>query len=377
MTARAMPTQRGDLLRALLAQRTKALVDQAIGSEGRVSLQDVEALEPLARLAEMRDRTRQPKRYPLLLTLLATLALLSVLVFVPVRSTEVELDLAVSELSFVLPVDYPITESLEVTSLGVSGLTAIDLPRSTTHPAATLQERDLLLSSATIASRQGTITLASITLPAGTRVAVRAGARPQEYRLSFRARTPQLTVSVDGPIEVVVPDTDHVKRDFAVPRQLVMWLGTDVVDLVFTTPEVSRTVFLAQLPADSLHLSRIDEYTSTTNTVARHVSTILSGTVYMESIDGLGRALRRSEGIRLGTSTGAIRQLALAEDHLALQFHGRVSGMSSGSATVRRSMMPTILEWLRARHGLSLLWGTTAYVFGLALGALRWWRSPQ
>jgi hypothetical protein len=36
--------------------------------------------------------------------------------------------------------------------------------------------------------------------------------------------------------------------------------------------------------------------------------------------------------------------------------------------------MPTWLEWLRARHGLSLLWGTALYLFGLAVGVLRWWR---
>jgi hypothetical protein len=35
--------------------------------------------------------------------------------------------------------------------------------------------------------------------------------------------------------------------------------------------------------------------------------------------------------------------------------------------------MPTYLEWLRARHGLSLLWGTTLYLFGVIVGALRWW----
>ena len=50
--------------------------------------------------------------------------------------------------------------------------------------------------------------------------------------------------------------------------------------------------------------------------------------------------------------------------------------MTSGSGDTRRSLMPTYLEWLQARHGLSLLWGTTLYVFGLVVAALRWWRTP-
>jgi hypothetical protein len=34
--------------------------------------------------------------------------------------------------------------------------------------------------------------------------------------------------------------------------------------------------------------------------------------------------------------------------------------------------MPTWLDWLKARRGLYLLWGTAIYVFGLIAGVLRW-----
>jgi hypothetical protein len=51
----------------------------------------------------------------------------------------------------------------------------------------------------------------------------------------------------------------------------------------------------------------------------------------------------------------------------------RQLGMTTGSGEGRRTLMPTYLEWMRARHGVSLLWGTTLYLFGLIAGALRWW----
>jgi hypothetical protein len=50
--------------------------------------------------------------------------------------------------------------------------------------------------------------------------------------------------------------------------------------------------------------------------------------------------------------------------------------METGSEDSPRSLMPTWLEWLKARHGLSLLWGTTLYLFGLVLGVARWIRIP-
>ena len=66
----------------------------------------------------------------------------------------------------------------------------------------------------------------------------------------------------------------------------------------------------------------------------------------------------------------------VADDGVRLRFHGRVRGLSSGSSEIKRSLMPTVLDWLRAQHGLSLLWGTTAYVVGLFITVLGWWRRP-
>ncbi len=59
-----------------------------------------------------------------------------------------------------------------------------------------------------------------------------------------------------------------------------------------------------------------------------------------------------------------------------MTFHGRVKGMKIGSDANPRSLMPTLLDWLRAQHGLSLLWGTTVYLFGIGLAVVRWFKVP-
>ena len=51
-----------------------------------------------------------------------------------------------------------------------------------------------------------------------------------------------------------------------------------------------------------------------------------------------------------------------------------LGAVTAGWGHNRRSLMPTWLEWLRARHGLSLLWGSTVYIVGLLMGALRWFK---
>ena len=39
---------------------------------------------------------------------------------------------------------------------------------------------------------------------------------------------------------------------------------------------------------------------------------------------------------------------------------------------IPRSWIRALPGWLQARHGLSLMWGTRIYLFGLVMGGLRW-----
>jgi hypothetical protein len=47
--------------------------------------------------------------------------------------------------------------------------------------------------------------------------------------------------------------------------------------------------------------------------------------------------------------------------------------MTTGAGEGHRSLMPTRLEWLQARHGLSLLWASSLYLMGIIGVVLHWW----
>jgi hypothetical protein len=94
------------------------------------------------------------------------------------------------------------------------------------------------------------------------------------------------------------------------------------------------------------------------------------------SLNDQERKLRSGEAIHFEHTQGEFRTLRLQDDHIEMKFHGRVRGMAIGSGESSRSLMPTWLEWLRARHSLSLLWGAALYLFGLVTVVLRWWGKP-
>ena len=74
----------------------------------------------------------------------------------------------------------------------------------------------------------------------------------------------------------------------------------------------------------------------------------------------------------LSAAEGEIRTRELEEDAIALQFHGSVTSMTTGSLMIRlHSCRPGSNGWPNGK-ALYLFWGTTVYLFGLAVVIMRW-----
>ncbi len=377
------PTQ-DNRLRDLLVREAKAVSEDAIQADGQVSAERVEALERLARLVEIHGNAQPSpprKRWPLAAALGGTLLIASLLLFSRVSETEIELDLSLSEATFVLPRPQVLTDVMSLSALGISGLREVRLPRvregvPQTPPPSERPASAIRLSVASEGERQGTITLATLPLPAKTRVRLHRTEVPHQYRVSLEGPGLDLRVNVNGPVRIGLSGTSPQQLDFTSPKSILLRPSSDEIDLDLTLPGPSRGAFSRQLLVTDLSFLRIDSFTDLDRTIVRPVSTLLSGTLYLESLNGRSVLFRPGEALHFEDVRGEIRTLQLHDDRIALKFHGRVRGMSVGWGDSRRSFMPTYLEWLRARHGLSLLWGSTLYVFGLIVGVLRWWRIP-
>ena len=376
-----------DPFRDLLIRQAKAMRDEVIQSGGQVSAEKLATLQRLARLAELCNAAPPlpRKRWPVAAALGLTLVLVSILLFVRVPVTEIELDLALSEVSFVLSSPQKFSDAMALSALGVSGLREIQLPIDARRDATRRGGPDgpevaVLLSVGSSGKRHGTITLAPLILPAGTQVWVRRTGVSHQYRVSLKS--PQgsklaLGADVNGPVRVGPAGAPADEHDFASPRAVVLQPGSDEVDLDLTFPGGAKAAFSANIPVRQLSLFRVDEVRDLTQTLVRRTSTILSGALYFESLNGQELKVRPGMGIQLARADGEIRTLELGDNDLTVKFHGIVRGINAGSGETHRNLMPTCLDWLTARHGLSLLWGTALYLFGLLVSALRWWRGTQ
>jgi hypothetical protein len=353
----------------------------ALRTQGEVSADRLASLGRLTQLVEMVERADPPfhTRWSVRGVALATLVLVSVLLFARMPSTQIALELRLSELTFVLPTAQPITDELAVATLGVTGLRTVHVPPSAGGPVGSARATDLYLTTEVSSRRTGRASLSPIMLQAGSRVTLRKLDGPRHYRLGVSRVGSDLGISVNGPIRIVVPPDLNEVRAFGFPRRIDVEPDAQQVTFEIVSADTGDATggLLSPLRVDSLFLFRVDRFDGAFPTVVREVSTVDSGVVYFESIDGSARPLRPGESLHFTASRGEISGWRLASDGVLLRFEGRVRGMRAGSAGIRRSLMPTVLDWLRAQHGLSLLWGTTAYVVGLFITVLGWWKQQS
>lgn len=365
------PTEIQDLLR----QQADALAEEAAHNGGQIDPERIRALSRLYRLNKICDGLQSPPRRGWrgpVMVLLASLLLASLLFFGRIFwETEIEMDLAVSEIGFVLPVKQALTEGVALQSTGAFGVREIELPR-----LPPLRGRFAHLEALQSGEDSGTISLQGPILPPGTSVRVEHMGHPNRLRLFIQKAgggdsLPVLQGAVAGLLAVVVADGPRFERNFGTPKPLRLLPEAGEADLTLTFAQAPSRGLFRHLKVESVSLDRVEQLSDSSGTLVRRASTILGGKLSLVALYGLQRPLRAEERLAFASSRGELRLLP-GDDHLDLKFHGYVRGMRSGSDESGRSLMPTYLEWLEAQHGWKLMWGMALYLFTLAVSALRW-----
>jgi len=306
----------------------------------------------------------------------------TVLAVVRVRSTEVALDLKADEVTLTLPSDQPaLGDALLVASLGAAGLSAVAVPNADGTVNADARVSTVLLTAVRNRRQSGRVTmdLSALALAAGTRVRAGVGSLANEYQLSLTGTLPDVAVLAVGAVHVLAPGAFDRRLSFDRPLPIMLRPDRDgdssaVVDLDLSFKDTASVRLLHQVPTSGLRLLRVEQFVRPEHTGVREVSTIRSGILRYESLNGKARELRPGEELRFRDSRGEVTELRLAADGVRLLFHGRVAGMRSGPE--QRSVMPTLLEYANAATGPGFIVASTVYVAGLAFTVLRWWRKP-
>jgi hypothetical protein len=370
-------------LHRLLDEQASAATEETVRNGGQVSAEQLETLTRLQRLAEIAEGARPaPSRewWILPAVLVASLVFASILLFVHLRNAEVEVDVVSTELAFRLEANTVLAPGMNIAAVSISGPQVVDLPDFLTaegHLAAVPREVNNISLRVQEKSDSTSITLPSFQLPQGTEVRLEAKAA-NIYR--FTLNTPkgtfaEIPLSCQGQVRVGLSGVPANQYRIPVPAAVHSRAASEQIVLDLTFPDNTRFALTPQLPISFLSFVHVEQNLDRTG--VRYISSILSGILYMDSLNGEQHTLRSGEGLRFQTSQGEMRRLSLQEATISSQFQGNVQQMTTGSHYTRVNLMPSLLEWFRARHGVYLLWGTALYLFGIGCGVLRWLRVLQ
>ncbi len=380
------------LLRKYLHEETKRLSGDAVEKLGTVPDKQIEKLQRLAQLSELYERTKpqpKPARWPVITVLALVGFFIGLSLWLKIPSTEVELDLHLSDVQFTLPREAVLTRVMVLKEAGISDLKEVQLPRARTLKARSEQTRALSLqqssggvavqlSSVAHESTPGVVTLSPLILPGGTRVELSESGLDNLFRveLTFPDHDiPTLQVSVKGTVKITISGAPPQENTYPFPQSIQLQPATNRVVLALTLAEEMQNTFASHTPASDLSFLRFEKIGS----YDREVSSVLGGKLYLTDISNQEHPLRIGEYLFMQRTEGLIRLLQFETDRISLQYHGATHGLTSGweRDSKENNLMPNYLEWIRMQRTLVLLWSSTISVFVFLLGLWRWWKKTE
>jgi hypothetical protein len=366
-----------DFEKLVQAERQK-LIAAALST----SAVDKDAFDRLDRLSKLATDTKPQRRWLIPFVVFVLLTIFVGLLFKKQQETEIELDLAVTELHFHLTKQGPLTEDQFLRSLNASALNGIEVDGAD-WSAPGGGTCSLSAELAGQPAKGAAITLPALVVPKDWGLGVsRAGA---ETDFEFTAPSASghrddfaMTASVRGKAALstnCTPDGKNRSVPWNGPGSLTMRIGAA------TTLRCESAIpvkFARQIEFENLRLYTVERYQTGTAPIDRRRSSLLSGTLYLDVLNAKSVPLRPFEDLSFGSSRGYIRAISIppdskpASEELRLQAHAAVQQMKLGSGVSERSQMPSWLEMLAAQTGIALLWASVIYVFGVIYAVLRW-----
>lgn len=150
------------------------------------------------------------------------------------------------------------------------------------------------------------------------------------------------------------------------------------VEIAFEPTESSSRVVIAESRISAFSVDRIESILTGPNPVIGEVSSIMEGTVRIDSTGGQVLKLRKGDHIHFRGVDGVLQQIEIDDRGLWFRFSGTVEGLTMGTSPHRRNVMPRMLTWLFAQEELRLIAGALLAGGGLITSILqRFWRRSS
>jgi len=318
-----------------------------------------------------------PKRRSLLpmALLIATAAVITSLVFIPLGLVRVEMDVVCSAVTFRTARAVQLTglSSLKLLQGVVFAPTQIEEPMNLRTfdlmPPVELRPRD-----------DGSVTLGSITIPADTAVSIEKMADQGTWRLQIASSEAMIAATLAGSVDTSAagsaPETINFGRGVTVALEASPSTAS-VLEIHVTPSDAGSFLVRRTIPLTEVSFEEVVEEPTPENVgvIRGRASSVVEGRIFNESLGGRQSSLRNREVVEVSLVDGQMREIQLDQSSLHVNLSASARELRIGSSGAMQSLRPSYLEWLAEYHALKLAWGSAAWLFALVLGGVKWWQQ--
>jgi hypothetical protein len=350
-----------------LLDEIRAAEDEAGRSGGNVSAERLASIERLKKLIELADevRSRDTNRAIAAALLVIGIVFSFLLLIVPIRTANVDLDATVSYVAFHPTTSVSLLQPvLPVARVALTGLDSATITGTANGRDTTLRESSLELAPAL----RGRISIASIDVTPPD--PVRLGAEPGEITLSIGSNARVAKLNLSG---AITTNTGMLAlRDGSAH----LYYGASGINLRGQLTDTAPRGLASNTRVNVLELFQFSRTSVTSSGSPKPVSAISSGTLIFTSVDNSLVSLGTGEALQLDGVDGQLNETRLSSGALGVFFRGRVTGAWAHNGLTRRNLKPVYFDYLRARHTAVLVWSSIVWAIGTVLAVARWWRRP-
>jgi hypothetical protein len=362
-------------LRHLLQQRRQALLTKALQSEGQVDAQELESLGRLEKLYDL--STAKALTVEILIGGVVVLCVLS-LFLLRVPEAGIELHAEATKVRFELRGKTAVSGTLPVRWITVQGHKQVSI--SPAGPEGVIKQTAPVFTAQIADSKSAAMSLMIPDLPA--RSLVELSHWPDGTReIAF--------CDLDRPVPLLISSRVQIQSDTtlslpAPPQVRVLFFPTPQDDSgqpVNATHPCQRSAMLhfrfAPAKAGDFEFSRdltvhdLQLYEGP-QASGQLLSTLVSGQFRLSSSKASPTILLPNDLLELGSSSGRMRSITMGEKTTKFDFQGKVKSLSIGSATMRRSIMPSMLEWWLSQDLIFVAWSAGLSCIAFLLGVYQW-----
>jgi hypothetical protein len=385
----------------LLHKKVDMLQAEIEANDGLVpslEVREIERIFSITSIARSFEPRNKPPRWPFVLAFVATFLIVTASFFLRVSSTQIDLDVDVSELTFIV-VDstaytFPPILRFATVDRGIIG----NMPAINEDFTSDCKPPDISLIPVTLrtvkpASDNNSVSLEPVQLPENTQLTLEHTAIP--YGVQLLLRTPPgkaaqvISMSSEG-ASTLSAGTCTLRHSSEAPTSVSIHSPAANSLSIDAQAVADEPIVSVNIPIKDISFFTLDVGATPSARYLRPLSTIISGSLLYESNGGKERKIRRGERLVISGS-GTAHILQVQKDRIKLRFTGAVTDIATGDIpagssfvpkwldrmTASNSLMPTWFEWLTANHGLATLWVSGLYCGGIVLGFLRWWRRDD